>query len=141
MQSAVLLIALVVAPVLGAIVLFALPRLEPRVATVVGAGVAIAELVGAIVLAVGYHPNGAVFQDASTQVVAAPFGLYWRAGVDGISLLLIVLTAIIVPIAVLGAPERHRTRASIAWLLLLESATVGKSSRASTCSCSSCSSS
>jgi NADH-quinone oxidoreductase subunit M len=124
-QSSALLIALVVLPAVGAGVLALVPRLEGRVATMVGATIAIAELVGAALLAIGYHPNGAVFQDASTQVLAAPFGLFWRAGVDGISVLLIVLTAIVVPIAILGAPERHRTRASIGWLLLLESATVG----------------
>lgn len=125
MQSAALLVALVIVPALGALVLGALPRLSSGVATALGAGIALAELVGAAILAVGYHPNGSVFQDASTQVLAAPFGLFWRTGVDGISLLLVVLTAIIVPIAILGAPERHRTRASIAWLLLLEAATIG----------------
>jgi NADH-quinone oxidoreductase subunit M len=124
-QSSALLVALVVLPAVGAAVLALVPRLEGRVATTLGATIAVAELVGAALLAIGYHPNGAVYQDASTQVLAAPFGLFWRAGVDGISLLLIVLTAIVVPIAILGAPERHRTRASIGWLLLLEAATVG----------------
>ncbi len=125
MQSSALLVTLVVLPAVGAAVLALVPRLEGRVATTLGATIAVAELVGAALLAIGYHPNGAVYQDASTQVLAAPFGLFWRAGVDGISLLLIVLTAIVVPIAILGAPARHRTRASISWLLLLEAATVG----------------
>jgi NADH-quinone oxidoreductase subunit M len=66
-----------------------------------------------------------VYQDAAIQPLAPAFGLVWRSGVDGISLLLLVLAAIVVPLAILGAPERLRTRASLAWLLLLEAATVG----------------
>lgn len=125
MHSSALLVALVCFPALGALVLAALPRLERGAAVGIGAGIALVELVGVALLAVGYQPNGAVYQDASTKVLAAPFGLTWQVGVDGIAVLLIALTAIVVPLAILGAPERHRTRAAIAWLLLLESATIG----------------
>ncbi|HEY8080975.1 MAG TPA: NADH-quinone oxidoreductase subunit M [Acidimicrobiales bacterium] len=125
MHSSALLVVLICLPAVGALALAALPSLERSAAVAIGAGVAVAELVGVAVLAVGYNPTGAVYQDASTQVLAAPWGLSWRVGVDGIALLLIALTAIVVPLAILGAPVRHRSRAAVAWLLLLESATVG----------------
>lgn len=125
MHSAVLLVVLVCLPAGAALVLGSIRALSWRAATVVGVVVSLAELAGALLVAVGYQPNGANFQDTSTQVLAAPFGLFWRAGIDGISALLIVLTALIVPLVLIGAPERHRTRVQIAWLLLLEAATIG----------------
>jgi len=124
-QSGSLLVAAIVLPVVGSIVLAAWPGLDRRAATAVGAGVAVAELVVVAILAIGYHPNGPVYQDTSRHAIASSFGLTWNVGVDGISMLLISLTAIIVPIAIFGAPLRHRTRAALAWMLLLESATVG----------------
>ncbi len=125
MHSSVLLIVLVLLPAGAAALLGGTRRLSARAAVAVGLGVALAELAGALLLAVGYETGGPNYQDASTQVLAAPFGLYWRAGIDGISSVLVVLTALIVPVVLVGAPERQRTRAAVAWLLLLESATLG----------------
>lgn len=125
MHSSVLVIVLVLLPAGAAGLLGATRRLSGRAAITVGLAVALAELAGALLLAVGYQTSGPNFQDTSTQVLAAPFGLYWRAGIDGISSVLLVLTALIVPIVLVGAPERHRTRAAVAWVLLLESATIG----------------
>ncbi|HEV3214045.1 MAG TPA: NADH-quinone oxidoreductase subunit M [Acidimicrobiales bacterium] len=125
MHSSVLLVVLVGLPALGALVLAAWRGLDRATAVWVASGIALAELAGALVLAVGYAPNGAVYQDTATQPIAPSFGLVWRSGIDGISMLLIVLTAIIVPLAILGATERLGTRAALGWLLLLQSATVG----------------
>jgi NADH-quinone oxidoreductase subunit M len=124
-HSSALLVVLIVLPAGAAAVLGATRWLSSRAAMAIGIVVALAELAGALLLAVGYQQSAGTFQDTATQVLAAPFGLFWRTGIDGISALLVVLTALIVPIVVVGAPERHRTRASIAWLLLLEAATIG----------------
>lgn len=125
MHSSVLLVVLVGLPAFGAIVLGGWRGLDRSMALWVAAGIAVAELAGTLLLAVGYNPTGAVYQDAATQPIAPSFGLVWRSGADGISMLLIVLTAIIVPLVILGSPEQRRTKASLAWLLLLQSATVG----------------
>ncbi|HLK44595.1 MAG TPA: NADH-quinone oxidoreductase subunit M, partial [Acidimicrobiales bacterium] len=125
MQSAPLLVVLVCAPAAAALALGLWPRLTGALAVAVGTAVGVVEFALVLVLAIGYHPNGAVYQDAATQTLAAPFGLVWRTGVDGISLLLVLLTALLVPLAIVGAPERLRTRGAVAWLLLLESATIG----------------
>jgi NADH-quinone oxidoreductase subunit M len=124
-HSSVLVVVLVGLPALGAVALAAARGLDRTTALWIAAGIALAELAGALVLAVGYDPRGATFQNTATQAIAPSFGLVWRSGTDGISLLLVVLTAIIVPVAIIGAPERLRTRASLGWLLLLEAATVG----------------
>ena len=125
MHSSVLVVVLVGLPALGALGLAAARGVDRTVAVCIAMLVALAELAGVLVLAVGYDPNGAAFQNTATQAIAPSFGLVWRSGTDGISLLLVVLTAIIVPVAIVGAPERLRTRASLGWLLLLEAATVG----------------
>jgi len=119
------LVVLVGLPALGALALAGWRGLDRTMALWVGTAIALAELAGTLLLAVGYDPNGAIYQDTATQSIASSFGLVWRSGVDGISMLLIVLTAIIVPLAMLGAPERLRTKSALAWLLLLQSATVG----------------
>jgi NADH-quinone oxidoreductase subunit M len=124
-HSSVLLIVLVALPALGALVLAAARGLDRTAALWVAMGIALAELAGALLLAVGYDPSGPAFQNTATQTIAPSFGLAWRSGTDGISMLLVVLTAIIVPVAIAGAPERLRTRASLGWLLLLQAATVG----------------
>jgi NADH-quinone oxidoreductase subunit M len=124
-QSGAVLCLLVGVPIAGAAVLAVWRGLSRGHAIALGATLSVLELAGAIALAIGYHPNGAVYQDTATQPLAASFGLAWRTGVDGISLLLIMMTAILVPLAILAAPERLRTRGAIAWLLVLEAATIG----------------
>jgi NADH-quinone oxidoreductase subunit M len=125
MHSSVLLVVLVCLPAGAAVMLGSVRSLSRLSANAIGLAVSLCVLAGALLLAVGFQTSGKEFQDTSTQVLAAPFGLFWRAGIDGISALLIVLSALVVPLVLVGAPERHRSRVQIAWLLLLESATIG----------------
>ena len=125
MADAAILITLVALPAAGALVLALWPGVTRTAAMWLALGVALAELGLALALAVRYTPGGAVFQFTATQPLAPSIGLVWRSGVDGISMLLVVLAALTVPIAIVGAPERHRSRAFLGWLLLLEAATVG----------------
>lgn len=125
MADAAILITLVALPAAGALVLACWPGIDRAVATWVAMAVAVVELGLALALGVRYVPSGAVNQFTAVQPLAPSIGLVWRSGVDGISMLLVVLTALIVPIAILGAPVQRRTRSALGWLLLLEAATVG----------------
>ncbi|MBX3314382.1 MAG: NADH-quinone oxidoreductase subunit M [Actinobacteria bacterium] len=49
----------------------------------------------------------------------------WSLGLDGISLWMVVLTGILFPIAMLGAPPHHDEKPFYAWLLLLEAGCLG----------------
>ena len=49
----------------------------------------------------------------------------WKLGVDGISLWLVVLTGILFPIAMLGAPAHDDEKSFYAWLLVLEAGCLG----------------
>jgi NADH-quinone oxidoreductase subunit M len=49
----------------------------------------------------------------------------WTLGVDGISLWLVVLTGLLFPLALIGAPPHHDEKPFYAWLLLLQAGCLG----------------
>ena len=53
------------------------------------------------------------------------WGISWHLGVDGISLLLVVLTGVLFPLAILGTDPHHDEKAYLAWLLLLQAGVMG----------------
>src|SRR5487761_2572541 len=125
-HSSLWLTALLALPALGALVVARL-RAEGAAYTV---GVAVAGLEAAlslvVVLLYNAHVAGAgTFDFAGRWVLSAPFGLAYDVSLDGISLLMVALTALVVLLALLGARERRREGAFVAWLLLLTSFTMG----------------
>src|SRR5262249_7071549 len=67
------------------------------------------------------------FQFVERHAWIPAFGISYIVGVDGISLLLIVLTGFLTPLALLSSWEsiHQRTRAFCMFVLLLESAMIG----------------
>jgi NADH-quinone oxidoreductase subunit M len=65
------------------------------------------------------------FQFTESHTWIESLGIGWKLGIDGISLFLVVLTAIIFPIALLGADPHHDDKPYYAWLLLLEAGCMG----------------
>jgi NADH-quinone oxidoreductase subunit M len=53
------------------------------------------------------------------------WGISWHLGVDGISLFLVVLTAVLFPFALAGADPHHDVKAYTAWMLVLEAGCLG----------------
>src|ERR1035441_10683780 len=79
-----------------------------------------------VVVLYNNHVAGAqTFDFATRHVLAAPFGLAYDVAIDGISLLMIVLTALTVLLALLGARDRRQEPAFVAWMLLLTCFTMG----------------
>jgi NADH-quinone oxidoreductase subunit M len=74
-----------------------------------------------------FDPGSAEFQFPERYAWIAVFNVNYAVGVDGISLLLVVLTAFLTPPALLSAWDSVRTkvRAFSACVLLLESAMIG----------------
>ncbi|HVB19229.1 MAG TPA: NADH-quinone oxidoreductase subunit M [Acidimicrobiales bacterium] len=86
------------------------------------------ELVLSLIVALLYNPHVSgmgTFDFATRHVLAAPFGLAYDVSVDGISVLMVVLTALVVFVALAGARERRREASFVTWLLLLTSFTMG----------------
>ncbi len=65
------------------------------------------------------------FQFVSKHPWIKNMGISWNLGVDGISLLLVVLTGILFPLALIGPKEDHDQKSYMAWLLLLEAGVMG----------------
>ena len=74
-----------------------------------------------------FDPASADFQFVERHAWIPAFGISYFVGVDGISLLLLVLTGFLTPLALLGSWEsvHKHTRAFCMFVLLLESAMMG----------------
>ena len=70
-------------------------------------------------------PSAARFQFVERYEWIESSGISWHFGVDGLSLFLVVLTALLFPLVILGVKAEHTPRAYYAWLLLLEAGCLG----------------
>ena len=120
-----LLSALIVVPVLGAVLVALAPRGNDAVARALGVATTVVVAALSIVVLVGFDGGDAGFQLTERYTWIAEFGISWHVGVDGISLFLVVLTALLFPIAVIGVQPHHDPKAYLAWLLLLEAGCIG----------------
>ncbi len=121
------LTAMVLVPAVGALGLLALSKARPDlfklVATLVSAVPA-----GLVVWMLTDFPTGpaaADFHFAERYEWIAGLGVSWHLGVDGLSLFLVVLTALIFPLAIVGVDAEHSPKAYYAWMLVLEAGCLG----------------
>ena len=89
-------------PVLGAAVIVALPPSARRVSKYAALAISLAVLVIAIGLAVGFEPSGERFQFVEKRTWISTFGTGYILGLDGIALVLVVLTAALVPLLLIA---------------------------------------
>lgn len=125
MESFPLLTALIVTPAAGAAVTALLPKRRPDVVRLVGVLFALATGALSIALLAAFEKGGDEFQFVSRHSWISDFGISWHLGVDGISLLLVVLTGVLFPIAMWGADAHKDHKSYTAWLLLLEAGCIG----------------
>ncbi len=127
MHSSIYLDLLIVVPLLGALVAM-LVRKVPNASFLAGLATSVLEFALSVVVFALYnnHLKGAgTFDFLSRHVLSAPLGLAWDVGIDGISLILIMLTTIVLPLALYGARERRHESSFVAWMLVLTAFTVG----------------
>ena len=118
---------LVALPFVGSLVAGSLRRREGA-AYVCAVVTASALMVLTLIVAVLYNwriTGAQTFDFSSRHVLSAPFGLAWDVALDGISLLMIVLTSFVLLVALLGARDKRREPAFVAWLLMLTSFVMG----------------
>jgi NADH-quinone oxidoreductase subunit M len=126
MHSSLYLSALIVVPLLGALIAMVVRKIDD-LSYVVGVATSIVEFALSIVVFVLYnnHIQGAgTFDFMSRHVLSAPLGLAYDVGVDGISLVMVVLTTLVLALALLGAREKRREASFVAWMLLLTAFTM-----------------
>ncbi|MDA8342060.1 MAG: NADH-quinone oxidoreductase subunit M [Actinomycetota bacterium] len=121
------LTVLVLLPAAGAAAVALVPssRTARWVHEALGLAVATATLVLAVVVAVRFQVADAGYQMTSDHTWASSLGIRWFVGIDGISLFLVVMAAVLFPLAMLGARARTDKRSFVAWILLLEAACLG----------------
>jgi NADH-quinone oxidoreductase subunit M len=121
------LTVLVLLPAAGAIAVAAVPprRVAPWFHEAIGVAVSVATLGVAVAAAVEFKAGFPGYQLVSSHVWATDLGIRWSLGMDGISLFLVLLTALLFPLTMLGARARRDPRAFVGWLLLLEAALMG----------------
>ncbi len=130
------LLALVLIPLVGSLIVFALPRGQAAAAKQVSLVFSLAALVYAIVLAARFKTGGPRFQYGTSWTWIRDFGVHIALGVDGIALVLLLMSAVLVPAVMLAswnaldsragaeeaveAPRRRSAKTFFALLLLLE---------------------
>ncbi|HET9689723.1 MAG TPA: NADH-quinone oxidoreductase subunit M [Acidimicrobiales bacterium] len=119
-----LLTAIVFLPLVGAAIVALLPGARSPLARPLALVVAAAELalVGTMV---AEFKTVAGFQFVSQHAWIGAYGISWKVGVDGISLFLVVITAVLFPVAMFGPRATGDQKQFFAWMLLLEAALVG----------------
>ena len=117
--------ALIIVPVVGALVVVLLPNSRPELMRPVGA--IFAAIAGAFSLYVmaEFSVQDPGFQLQSIQSWIPSLGINWHVGVDGISLWLVVLTGLITPIVLIAVDPHHDPKPYTAWLLLLQAGSFG----------------
>ncbi len=120
-----LLSATIILPALGALAVALVSKRRPELCRVVALAVSV--VTGALTIAtlVSFDAGVAGFQMVEKTTWISDLGISWHLGVDGISIFLLVMTGILFPIAIVGAPAHHDEKPFLAWLLLLEAGCLG----------------
>ncbi len=116
---------LVFLPAAGAVAVALLPKRHERWARLAGIAIALVELGLVVDLVIEFRRGSAGFQFVTQQSWISGLGISWHLGVDGISLFLVAMTALLFPIAIAGPRLSSDPKAFMGWMLLLEAACIG----------------
>ncbi|MBV9513756.1 MAG: NADH-quinone oxidoreductase subunit M [Mycobacteriaceae bacterium] len=108
-------------PVAGTVLIMVLPAAQRALAKWVGLVVSLAVLAVAVVLAVTFDTGGSRYQFTESHDWIPAFGTGYRLGVDGIALVLVMLTAVLVPLLLVAAwnDAGQRKRAAHTYVALM----------------------
>src|SRR5213593_5028224 len=122
-----LLTAVTFLPALGGLVLLLVPRRVAAAFKVGGLVVTLATLLLSVPLYVGFDGDVADFQFEEARAWMPDFGISYHLGIDGISLLLVLLTTFLMPVALASAWHaiEDRWKEFVITLLLLETGMLG----------------
>src|SRR5213594_77435 len=122
-----LLTAVTFLPALGGLVLLLVPRRVAAAFKVGGLVVTLATLLLSVPLYVGFDGDVADFQFEEVRPWMPGVGISYHLGVDGISLLLVLLTTFLMPVALASAWHaiEDRWKEFVVTMLILETGMVG----------------
>ena len=120
-----ILSALVVLPLVGAIVVSLLGKTRPEWMKLAAMTSSVTTGAFSLWLLGEFKTGEAGFQFVSQHVWISQWGISWHLGVDGISLFLVVLTGILFPLVIVGIDPHHNETSYFAWMLLLQAGVMG----------------
>ena len=118
---------LVFLPIVGAIVVALLPRERTDLVRGIAFACTLLVFVASLALWVTFRPGAPGFQFEEQAVWVPGFGIGYHLGVDGISLLLVLLTTLLTVLAVLSSWKaiQEQIKTYMVLMLLLETGTLG----------------
>jgi NADH-quinone oxidoreductase subunit M len=126
MEGFPILTAIIVTPFIGALVALLTPGRRPEYVRIVGYVATIATLGFAGALLFSFHTHSSGYQFVENTSWMGTLGVRYHVGVDGISLFMIVLTALLFPIGLLASGDiEERFKGFTVWMLVLEAALMG----------------
>ena len=125
MDDLPLLTALVLVPAIGAVAVALVPKRRDDTARIVGFVFSLAVAAVSLAVLVAFDGDDGGFQLVSEHAWIRSFGISWKLGVDGISLFLVLLSALLFPLAIVGPRVHDDVRGYTAWMLLLEAGCIG----------------
>ena len=122
-----ILSAIIVTPLIGAIVVMFLPPARPEIIKAVGYLVTVATLALSLWMLWEFSTTDYFFQFVESHAWIPGLGTRYIVGVDGISLFMVVITAVLMPLGLLASAKypHHRPKAFVAWFLALEFTILG----------------
>ena len=121
-----ILTALIVTPAVGALVVAVLPERRPEWVRIAGYVFTVATLALAGWLLYNFQTGSPGYQFTETERWIGDLGVSYTVGVDGISLFMVALTALLFPIGLLASTTiTDRFKSFAAWMLALEAALMG----------------
>jgi NADH-quinone oxidoreductase subunit M len=120
-----ILTVLVLTPLVGAILVMLAGHFRPEVVKLIAWLAAIVTGAFCLWLLAAFDSGEAGFQFVSQHEWIEHWGISWYLGVDGISLLLVVLTGVLFPLAFVTSDPHHDEKPYFAWMLLLEAGMLG----------------
>jgi NADH-quinone oxidoreductase subunit M len=122
-----ILTALLVLPILGAIIVAMLPRGETQLAKGIGVGIGALEFLLSIPLATNFEVGHAGMQFETNVPWIAEFGINYHVGIDGFSLFIVLLTTLLTPLCIWGAWNSIEKRGAefVASMLVLQTGMIG----------------
>jgi NADH-quinone oxidoreductase subunit M len=122
-----LLTALILVPAAGAVLTLLIPDRRPELTRVVGYVTSAATFGLAVYLLVQFDTSSSApaYQFVSNHQWMPALGIRWTLGVDGISLFMVALTALLIPVSFLASAELEKPKAFTFWMLLLEMSVMG----------------
>ena len=120
-----ILSALVILPLVGAIVVSLLGKTRPEWMKLAAMTSSVTTGAFSLWLLGEFKTGEAGFQFVSQHLWISQWGISWHLGVDGISLFLVVLTGILFPLVIVGIDPHHNETSYFAWMLLLQAGVMG----------------